>query len=72
MRRHERTSEGSLPPRLAVFVAEDWVGRDKADKYSEWMDARSAYGDKRGWLTVPGDEEAWAAFPDGDWFPEDL
>jgi hypothetical protein len=65
VKRRESTGEGSLPKKLARFSDDDWEGRDAAERYSAWMAARSAYGDKQGWVEVPGDVAAWAAFPDG-------
>ncbi|MCS5715113.1 hypothetical protein NVV95_11175 [Herbiconiux sp. CPCC 205716] len=73
MRRREKVAKnGGLPARLAVFDQERWEGRDDAERYAQWMRARNAWAEARGIEVLPGDDEAWAAFPDGVFRPEDI
>lgn len=73
MRRREKvTKNGGLPSHLAAFDPRRWEGRDDAEQYSQWMAARGAWGDAHELAILPGDDEAWAAFPDGVWRPEDI
>jgi hypothetical protein len=61
-----------LPPKLAKYNAALWQGRDDAERYGEWMDARREWKDARDIISLPDDEAASAAFPDGEWRIEDI
>ena len=72
MRRRQVSRSSALPARLAFYVESEWSGVDAAERYGEWMRARGEWADSHQIEILPGDEEAWAAFPDGEWRPEDL
>lgn len=72
MRRRENGSSSVLPMKLAVFAPADWAGRDSSERYGEWMTARRAWADARDIIEIPGDAEAWTAYPDAIFRPEDL
>ncbi len=65
MRRRD-PARGVLPAHLATFTADDWPGEHDADRYGEWMAARSQWADRHGLRCdeLPGDAAARAAFPD--------
>ncbi|TQM62943.1 hypothetical protein [Humibacillus xanthopallidus] len=70
MRRRHPAAE--LPEPLRVFVREDWPGRDDAEAYGAFIDARHIWRDERGLDFLPDDPEVWAAFPDGEFRVEDI
>jgi hypothetical protein len=72
MRRKVKTITSLLPKQLRQFVSSEWEGRDEAERYGEWMNARGDWKDARDIITLPDDEAASAAFPDGQWRIEDL
>lgn len=72
MRRKQKSVSTLLPKRLREYVAADWSGRDEAERYGEWMQARREWKDERGIIQLPDDEDASAAFPEGEFRPEDL
>lgn len=61
-----------LPANLAVFDEALWSGRDEAERYGAWMDARRRWADAHDLIELPGDAEAWAAFPDGVFRAEEI
>jgi hypothetical protein len=72
LRRKVKTLSTLLPKHLGEYDSTSWEGRDEAERYGQWMDAREAWKDERGIFVLPDDEAAHAAFPDGEWRIEDL
>jgi hypothetical protein len=72
VRRREKSLSFKLPAKLAKHNPDDWEGRDSAEKYGEWMDARREWKDARDIIILPDDAAASAAFPDGVFYPEDI
>ena len=72
MRRKQKSVSALLPKRLREYVASDWVGRDEAERYGQWMLARDDWKDERGITQLPDDAAAMAAFPEGEFRVEDI
>lgn len=62
----------NLPAKLAKYNAVHWQGRDDAERYGEWMAVRRDWKDARGIVSLPDDDAASAAFPDGEFRIKDI
>jgi hypothetical protein len=72
VKRRTQSVKTALPKLLREFDSAVWEGRDEAERYGKWMEARELWKEDRDILSLPGDQDAHDAFPDGQFRIEDV